>query len=67
MTYINLGYNEIGDEGAKAIGEALKVNTSLNILIYIENNIGDEGKRAIGEDLLTIEINLDKNTHYDDY
>ena len=29
LTDINLHYNNIGDEGAKAIGEALKVNTSL--------------------------------------
>ena len=26
---LNLNWNKIGDEGAKAIGEALKVNTSL--------------------------------------
>ena len=29
LTKIYLGGNKIGDEGAKAIGEALKVNTSL--------------------------------------
>ena len=29
LTEIYLSGNKIGDEGAKAIGEALKVNTSL--------------------------------------
>ena len=29
LTEINLGGNKIGVEGGKAIGEALKVNTSL--------------------------------------
>ena len=29
LTKINLDSNNIGDEGGKAIGEALKVNTSL--------------------------------------
>ena len=29
LTKIDLGGNKIGDEGGKAIGEALKVNTSL--------------------------------------
>ena len=29
LTEIFLEYNNIGDEGGKAIGEALKVNTSL--------------------------------------
>ena len=53
--------NNIGDEGTKAIGEALKVNTSLTHIDLCENNIGDEGKRAIGEDLLAIEINFDDN------
>ena len=34
----------IGDEGAKAIGEALKVNTSLTSIDLNYNNIGNEGK-----------------------
>ena len=42
--------NNIGDEGTKAIGEALKVNTSLGAIHLSDNNIGDEGK-AIGEAL----------------
>ena len=40
LTKINLQHNKIGDEGGKAIGEALKVNTSLteidfNIIILV--------------------------------
>ena len=43
--------NNIGDEGGKAIGEALKVNTSLTKIYLSDNNIGDEGAKAIGEAL----------------
>ena len=43
--------NKIGDEGGKAIGEALKVNTSLTKIELYNNNIGDEGAKAIGEAL----------------
>ena len=43
--------NNIGDEGAKAIGEALKVDTSLTSMYLLHNNIGDEGGKAIGEAL----------------
>ena len=32
---IALNSNEIGDEGGMAIGEALKVNTSLTELIFV--------------------------------
>ena len=35
----------------KAIGEALKVNTSLSEIYLYGNNIGDEGAKAIGEAL----------------
>ena len=35
----------IGDEGIKAIGEALKVNTSLTKINLDKNNIGVEGER----------------------
>ena len=43
--------NNIGDEGGKAIGEALKVNTSLTEINLDGNKIGDEGGKAIGEAL----------------
>ena len=51
LTKINLYYNNIGDEGAKAIGEALKVNTSLTEINLNGNKIGVEGGKAIGEAL----------------
>ena len=51
LTKINLHWNNIGVEGAKAIGEALKVNTSLTEISLYENNIGDEGGKANGEAL----------------
>ena len=48
-TTINLGHNRIGAAGAKYVAEALKVNTSLTVIILCENNIGDEGKQALRE------------------
>ena len=62
LTNIDLDGNNIGDEGAKAIGEALKVNTSLTEIYLDGNNIGVEGGKAIGEALKVntslTEINL---------
>jgi hypothetical protein len=37
LTTLNLDYNNIGYEGAKAIAEALKVNTTLTTLNLISN------------------------------
>ena len=40
--------NNIGDEGAEAIAEALKVNATLTKLNLEGNyNMGDAGKRAV--------------------
>ena len=47
MTELNLRYNSIGGEGAKAIAEALKVNPVLNNLDLGYNSIGDDGAKAI--------------------
>jgi Ran GTPase-activating protein 1 len=49
MTELELGVNEIGDEGAKAIAEALKVNAVLTTLSLWNNSIGDEGATAIAQ------------------
>ena len=49
LTKINLNWNNIGVEGGKAIGEVLKVNTSLTEISLYGNNIGDEGGKAIIE------------------
>jgi hypothetical protein len=51
LTSIDLAYNNIGDKGVKAIGEGLKVNTSLTFIYLCYNNIGDKGAKAIGEAL----------------
>ena len=39
-------YNNIGDDGAKHIADALKVNRSLEELSLVNNNIGD-GKKYL--------------------
>ena len=46
-----MGDNSIGDEGAEAIAEALKVNPVLTNLNLFDNNIGDDGAKAIAEAL----------------
>jgi len=51
MTELELSGNEIGDEGAKAIAEALKVNAVLTELRLGANNIGDDGAKVIAEAL----------------
>ena len=51
LTKIDLNWYNIGVEGAKAIGEALKVNASLAKINLHTNEIGDEGGKAIGEAL----------------
>ena len=48
LTELYLGGNEIGDEGAKAIAEALKVNAVLNKLsIQYNISMGGAGKKAV--------------------
>ena len=44
---LNLRRNNIGDEGATAIGEALRGNGVLKSINLEYNNWGDEGKGAI--------------------
>jgi hypothetical protein len=46
-----LGENDIGDEGAKYVAEALKVNTSLTEITLYDNNIGDDGAKYVAEAL----------------
>eukprot|EP00633_Aureoumbra_lagunensis_P003707 CAMPEP_0197301422 /NCGR_PEP_ID=MMETSP0890-20130614/50389_1 /TAXON_ID=44058 ORGANISM="Aureoumbra lagunensis, Strain CCMP1510" /NCGR_SAMPLE_ID=MMETSP0890 /ASSEMBLY_ACC=CAM_ASM_000533 /LENGTH=734 /DNA_ID=CAMNT_0042780721 /DNA_START=433 /DNA_END=2636 /DNA_ORIENTATION=- len=47
LTELDLRKKKIGDEGAKALAEALGTNFSLQQLGLAGNNIGDEGARAI--------------------
>jgi hypothetical protein len=46
-----LNLNKIGDQGATAIGEALKVNGALTALSLGGNRIGDQGATAIADAL----------------
>ena len=48
---LNLRWSKINDEGAKAIAEALKVNTSVTNLDLSGYEISDEGAKAIAEAL----------------
>ena len=47
MTILFLNHNNIGDDGAKAIAEALKVNPVLTKLHLEYNDLGDAGKQAV--------------------
>jgi hypothetical protein len=51
MFKLNICDNNIGVEGGKAIGEALKVNNSLHTLDIRGNNLGTEDGKAISEAL----------------
>ena len=44
---MDLRANSIGDDGAKAIAEALKVNAVLTKLYLEYNSVGDAGKKAV--------------------
>ena len=46
-TILNLGYNNIGNEGAVALGRALESNNTLQELWLENNNIGNDGAVAI--------------------
>jgi len=47
VTSVDLLANSIGDDGAKAIAEALKVNAVLTKLDLEYNSMGDAGKKAV--------------------
>ena len=66
VTAVNLHSNkEIGDEGAKALAEALKVNATVEKLHLEDCGIGDDGAAAIAEALRSntslTELNLRDN------
>jgi Ran GTPase-activating protein (RanGAP) involved in mRNA processing and transport len=66
LTELNLTAKSIGDDGAKAIAEALKVNTVLTSLSLDDNSIGDDGAKAIAEGLkvntVLTRLDLDNNS-----
>ena len=47
LTELSLGYNAIGDAGAKAIGGMLRNNNVLKKLLLHQNRIGNEGAEAL--------------------
>ena len=51
MTNLGLYNNKIGDVGASALGEALKVNAVLNKLLLTDNSIGPAGATALADAL----------------
>ena len=52
VTKVHLQNNEeIGDEGAKALAEALKVNATVKDLLLMDCGIGDDGAAALAEAL----------------
>ena len=56
LTNLGLVNNNIGDEGAKALAAALRVNAVLKSLDVGGNEIGDEGAAAIAEALQGNEV-----------
>ena len=50
---LNLGYNQIGPEGAQALATALEHNLSLTELGLGDNQIGSEGAQALASALQT--------------
>ena len=51
MTELNLGNNSIGDEGAIALSDSLKSNSTLTELNLESNSIGDSGARSLSDSL----------------
>jgi hypothetical protein len=51
LTSLDLRENKIGDEGAAAIGEALRCNLRLRALRLAHNSIGDSGALALASGL----------------
>ena len=51
LTKLDLVGDNIGDSGAQALAEALKVNQSITSLALENNNIGDSGAQALAEAL----------------
>ncbi|KAF9926889.1 hypothetical protein BGZ67_007894 [Mortierella alpina] len=52
-TILNLKYNSIGGDGAKALAEALKINSAPATLNLHYNQIRDDGAKALSEALKT--------------
>merc|ERR1711957_727890 len=69
-TTLDLNSTSIGNDGAKALAQALRVNTNLAVLNLDGNDIGDDGAKALAQALrvntnLTT-LNLNWNSIRDD-
>ena len=51
LTDLDLGDNQLGPEGGKAVAEALKINTSITHIDLRNNDLGPEGGKAVAEAL----------------
>ncbi|KAK5797292.1 hypothetical protein F5H01DRAFT_385237 [Linnemannia elongata] len=51
LTTLDLKRNKIGDNGARALSEALKTNSTLTTLNLESNNIGNNGAQALSRAL----------------
>ena len=63
LTSLSLDGNAIGDEGAAALGDALRVNGALKQLSLEDNELGDEAKaslREIAEGRASLTLTLDE-------
>ena len=49
LQQLDLSYNKIGDDGAKALSKALRVNNNLLVLSLANNVIGDVGAVSLVE------------------
>jgi Leucine Rich repeat len=65
LTEVHLGCNNIGNDGMAAMGEALKINTSLAWLYLSDNSIGDEGAMTIPESpCLMVAVGVNVDAHF---
>ena len=62
VTSLDFRWNNIGFEGAKHLGEALKSNTSLRSLDLDSNNIGVENKSVI-DSFIERNVNIKKRVY----
>ncbi|KAG0293601.1 hypothetical protein BGZ96_002555 [Linnemannia gamsii] len=53
LTTLDLSFNSIEDDGAKALAKALKTNSTLTTLELSDNMIGGNGAQALAEALKT--------------
>lgn len=49
LTYLDISYNGLADEGAESLGDALQVNTMLHTILLSNNNISSSGCFCIVE------------------